>query len=192
MLRLMKERLSGYVCTADPPLSQLVPELMELYPDAKVLCALRDPDSWATSMEHIQRLVSLNLLAVLWYWMPSLRWCPTQWRFFAVVWKQVYGLNPVTKANQLAIWEKHHAWLEQVVPKEKLFYVNVKDGWEPFCRALNVPIPQGMDFPKLNDAKDFEGFFKKQTERGLKRWLKVLGAIAVFLSGAVMLYSRTT
>lgn len=34
----------GYVATADTPLAQFVEEMMEIHPDAKVICTVRDPD----------------------------------------------------------------------------------------------------------------------------------------------------
>lgn len=35
----------GFVATADSPMAQYVDELMELYPEAKVICTVRDPDA---------------------------------------------------------------------------------------------------------------------------------------------------
>ena len=53
--------------------------------------------------------------------------------------------------------------LEEVkayVPKEKLLVYEVKDGWEPLCEFLGVPIPN-EDFPHLNKKENFKGMLKK-------------------------------
>jgi hypothetical protein len=46
--------LEGYVAVADPPLSLLCPELLELYPDAKVI---------VTGMFSALRLYTASLIA---------------------------------------------------------------------------------------------------------------------------------
>lgn len=45
VLRRIKSLTDGFVATADAPLAQFVEELMELYPEAKVICTVRDPDT---------------------------------------------------------------------------------------------------------------------------------------------------
>lgn len=73
------------------------------------------------------------------------------------------------------VWERHIAYLERTVPKDKLVYFDVKDGWEPLCKALNVPVPEGVEFPRINDGKAIETFAAKQVRRGLQRWALVVG-----------------
>ena len=46
-------------------------------------------------------------------------------------------------------------WISEVkivVPKEKLLVFSVKEGWEPLCKFLDLPIPK-ESFPKTNDTK---------------------------------------
>ena len=42
--------------------------------------------------------------------------------------------------------------MKKSVPREKLLIFSVKDGWEPLCKFLDVPIPDGP-FPNTNDTK---------------------------------------
>ena len=49
----------------------------------------------------------------------------------------------------------YNKWVEEVkntVPSEKLLIFSVKDGWEPLCKFLDVPIQDGP-FPNTNDTK---------------------------------------
>jgi hypothetical protein len=54
ILRELQMLLEGYVAVADPPLSLLCPELLELYPDAKVI---------VTGMFSALRLYTASLIA---------------------------------------------------------------------------------------------------------------------------------
>lgn len=45
VLQQIKSVTDGFVATADTPLAQFIEELMELYPNAKVICTVRDPDT---------------------------------------------------------------------------------------------------------------------------------------------------
>ena len=40
------------------------------------------------------------------------------------------------------------------MPPERLLVYEVKEGWEPLCRFLGVPVPQ-TPFPHVNDAETF-------------------------------------
>ena len=42
--------------------------------------------------------------------------------------------------------------VKEVVPSERLLIFNVKEGWEPLCKFLNLPIPK-VPFPQVNDTE---------------------------------------
>ena len=49
----------------------------------------------------------------------------------------------------------YNNWVEEVkknVPSDKLLIFSVKEGWEPLCKFLNLPVPDGP-FPNTNDTK---------------------------------------
>jgi hypothetical protein len=59
--------------------------------------------------------------------------------------------------NEEAILAKYNLWNKQVmdyVPKEKLLVYDIKEGWEPLCRFLNVPVPV-KPFPHSNTTAEF-------------------------------------
>lgn len=45
--------------------------------------------------------------------------------------------------------------VEQTVPNERLLKFHVKDGWEPLCKFLEVPVPD-VPFPRVNSAGEFD------------------------------------
>ncbi|PWY83571.1 hypothetical protein BO70DRAFT_395994 [Aspergillus heteromorphus CBS 117.55] len=68
-------------------------------------------------------------------------------------------------------WEKvyrmHIAWLKDVVPEERLVVVDVKEGWEPLCRALGKEVPKDIPFPRINDAEAIDRTAKVYISRGM-------------------------
>ena len=189
-LNRMAKRLDGYIATADPPLSQLIPELMELYPEAKVICTERDMDTWAESMALVAKMVRPRLFRFILFWTPNARHLPRLWGHLSGIFDERYGRRTQTKEDSVAVWERHHAWLEEIVPKGKLFYVNVKDGWDPLCKALEVPVPKDVPFPRLNDSKSFEKVFRDWFVQGALRWAVVFGVGVAFIGVAVAFWMR--
>lgn len=49
-LKLVRKATAGFVATADLPPSDFIPEMMELYPEAKVVLVRRDPEKWWNSI----------------------------------------------------------------------------------------------------------------------------------------------
>jgi hypothetical protein len=44
------------------------------------------------------------------------------------------------------VYEAHAAYIKRVVPEKQLLYFDVRQGWEPLCRWLDVDLPN-QDFP---------------------------------------------
>jgi hypothetical protein len=178
-LKRMAKLLDGYVVTADPPLSQLVPELMELYPEAVVICSTRDIDSWAKSITIISGLVKPLQQKFIFFWIKNVRWLPKMWGLLHKIFDERFGMQPDTEETAKLVWERNRKWLQEIVPNEKLFFADVKDGWQPLCQALNLPIPKDVEFPRLNDGKAMEEIFRSWAMRGLLIWAAIFGIFAI-------------
>jgi len=76
----------------------------------------------------------------------------------------------------------HEDYVRRSVPPEKLHFFNVKDGWGPLCKILNVPVPD-EPFPRANDRKAMEEFFEGIVLKSLVRWGQILAVSGVL--GAV-------
>lgn len=68
--------MRGYVGCTDVPPVVVVAELLELYPDAKVILVTRNPETWWRSFGAILDLASAWYLTPLTIISPSLRWWP--------------------------------------------------------------------------------------------------------------------
>ena len=57
------------------------------------------------------------------------------------------------KVNAIASYEEHNKRVRETIPSERLLEYDVKQGWEPLCKFLEVDeCPMTIPFPKTNSA----------------------------------------
>ncbi|MEU7892210.1 sulfotransferase [Nonomuraea sp. NPDC049152] len=61
----------------------------------------------------------------------------------------------------VAAFHRHVAAVKESLPADRLLVFDVREGWEPLCRFLDVAVPAGEPFPHLNDSEAI----KKTMER---------------------------
>jgi Sulfotransferase domain len=150
---------TGYQATVDWPACNFYAQLMAHYPDAKVLLTVRDPDKWYDSC--------LNTIYAM-YHKPVMRLVrrlvPPMHRFMAMndrlIWQGDFGGRFSDRDHAIAVFNQHNAAVKAYVPSDRLLVYDVKEGWEPLCRFLDVPVPQGIPFPHLNDTGTFQRMFQ--------------------------------
>jgi hypothetical protein len=178
--RILRERLGGYAACTDSPVAQLVPELLELYPNAIVVCTIRDVKAWEKSIATISGLVLAGFLRFILFPIPAMRPFPHYVDLLSYQWTHLYG-NTVSPAS--ITYDAHVEWLKKVVPEEKLFFFDVKDGWGPLCKALGKDVPKDVPFPRINDGKAIEELSKKLVTKGLTRWAVVFATVGIAVVG---------
>ncbi len=154
--------LAGFHSTVDWPGGCFYKELMERYPEAKVLLSVRDPHAWERSFretiwnmghgESVLRLLSSARAHV-----------DPQWRdYLALVERMFWGPQGTFAAGHsqpeqlIAEFERHNAEVRATVPAERLLVWQVREGWEPLCEFLEVPVP-AEPLPHVNDRETFLG-----------------------------------
>jgi len=63
----------------------------------------------------------------------------------------------------------YNEWVKDIrdsVPEDRLLLFNVKEGWAPLCKFLNVPIPN-EPFPKVNSTANFQSRIRKMRTKAL-------------------------
>jgi len=65
-----------------------------------------------------------------------------------------------------------------------LLEYQVKDGWEPLCNFLDMPVPD-IAFPRVNDTASFQRRFRKSMAIGAGWWLLWISVAAVGSAGVV-------
>jgi hypothetical protein len=77
------------------------------------------------------------------------------------------------------IYDRHIEWLKEVVPADRLVFFNVKEGWEPLCRALGKEVPKDIPFPRVNDSQAINRVAEYHIKRGLLRWAVAFAVVGV-------------
>jgi hypothetical protein len=143
-----------YNSVVDWPTCAFYRELMIEYPDAKILLNIRDPEDWYNSM--FETIYAIQP-AFPWWFPHSVRAVHDE-----IIWNG--NLKSVFNDREKAI-EAYEEWIDSVkntVPADRLLVYKVKEGWKPLCDFLGVPVPEGKEFPFINERKSF------------KRWIRLL------------------
>ena len=143
------EVFEGYESACDWPSARYWEALSLHYPDAKIVLSVRDEARWYDSVAQTIYPASFLLPG----WMESL--IPPIRRMnkmvIAVVWDGVFGGRFKDREHALKLYRENNDYVKSTVPSDRLLVFEAKDGWEPLCHFLDVPIPDG-DYPHLNDA----------------------------------------
>jgi hypothetical protein len=155
-----EEVFSGFESTADWPGGYFYKELMEVYPDAKVLLSVRNPESWERSFR--ETIVGLRHGESLMRLLASARGeIDPRWRrYLALVDRMFWGPEGTfadgwaEPAQLIEQAERHNEQVKRTVPPERLLVWQVTEGWEPLCEFLGVEVP-AEPLPHENDRETF-------------------------------------
>ena len=143
---------NGFESAVDWPTARFFRELHAAYPEAKFILGHRSPRSWAESIDAtIYKLISEADQAPdhLQDWLAMAREVILQTGIPAVA--DVAGLEAAFSAHLDAV--------KATIPADRLLVYQVKDGWEPLCAFLGVPVPDAP-FPRTNDRSEFWDLIK--------------------------------
>lgn len=163
----------GFRASVDLPSVKYYLELMEHFPDAKVILTVRDPDSWYRSTR--ETIYAFKKTSSGMKWIPRLRKLLRM--VDGVYWDGVFhGQFEDVEASK-SIFRKHIEDVKASVPAERLLVFNVRDGWGPLCELLDQPVPANMPFPHVNDTAS------------LRKTLRVMQLVRIlpYAVGAVIL-----
>ncbi|HEX9923908.1 MAG TPA: sulfotransferase [Anaerolineae bacterium] len=138
----------GFQATVDFPASIVYKELMAAFPEAKVIHTIRDPERWYDStyetIYQAERVFPRWLQIVV----KSIgRFVDMQER---LIWQHLFEGSFENRQRAIEIFEQYTADVKRMVPADRLLIFQAKEGWEPLCRFLEVPVPD-TPFPHAND-----------------------------------------
>lgn len=136
----------GYKSAVDWPTAAFWQDVAAAYPDAKIILSTRSAESWYAS-------ISETILATV--WSPE-TWPPQAVEWFTMVSKVLersFG-DARDKDDLIATFHAHEANVKATLPPERLLVHSAKDGWEPLCAFLEVPVPL-TPYPRTNSKEEF-------------------------------------
>jgi hypothetical protein len=174
----------GYRASCDWPSCTYWEDLARVYPEAKIILTVRDEERWYQSC--LETIYAFSYTVPAWL----ARAIPPFYRFNRMIrsgiWEgTTFGGRFLDREYALKVYREHNAYVKANVPPERLLVFEAKDGWEPLCRFLDVPVPKGA-YPHLNDAAQIKRALS--ILRGVG-WLAVAGIATALLSGVVRLFS---
>ncbi len=172
---------ASYRATVDNPAACVWRELLEAYPEAKVLLTLHPggPDSWYEStVETIYAPERMWQARVLELFTPfGRRFMPMARK---LIWGRFYENTLEDRAAAIELYNRHIEDVKAAVAPDRLLIFDVSEGWQPLCDflggSLAVPVPD-EDFPRINDRAT-----TKKMIAGI-----ILGAYVVLGVGALLL-----
>lgn len=150
----------------DWPAVAFAKELIEAYPEAKVIITTRDVDSWHSSVmktvnwrandPELKAIANFDWAAGLYH--PMLR------KF----WKYFFHDDFENQGKQR--FHDYYKEIRELVPAGQLLEYRVSSGWRPLCEHLGEPVPD-VPFPRSNDA---DGFVQRCRTQNRKQMMNVL------------------
>lgn len=139
-----------YDAAVDWPTCTFYKQLMEKYPDAKVILTVRSPGSWYQS--------AMKTLHTH-YMHPDFNSEFAQ-KFKRMVEAVILNgtFNDPEKANKeeevKKMFTDHIEEVKNHVPPEKLYVMQVGEGWEGLCKFLGKEVPD-VPYPRINSKDEF-------------------------------------
>ena len=143
------EVFTEYQSCVDWPSVRYWRELYAHFPDAKVIHSVRAEQSWLKSVYNtiypaMQKRHEFE---------------PGAYRdrlemAYEIIVNQTFGGRMEDTEHALKVYRDHSNEVIRTIPSDRLLVYNVKDGWEPLCNFLDVPVPDEL-FPRVNSSSQF-------------------------------------
>ncbi|RSL71472.1 hypothetical protein CEP54_001356 [Fusarium duplospermum] len=167
----------GAIC--DYPANCFGPEMLEAYPESKVVLVERDVEAWYKSFND--SIIS-TMYNPFWGFLAAIgaRYV-SEVDGLTTVWFK-YHFKATTKeeiqANVREGYKQHYKNVRETAPPERLLEYSLKDGWEPLCKFLGKPIPD-EPFPHINDQESFHEKLTIIMKKGAKVFARNLTYVVV-------------
>lgn len=145
------EVLDGYESTVDWPGCSFYRQLIDTFPDAKVLLTVRDPDAW---YESTRRSIYEAAMAGRRGELEELDNREVMGVIGTLIWSGTFKERFEDRDFAIGVFNRHNDEVRASVPPERLLVHEVREGWDPVCAFLGVPVPD-EPFPRANDTAAF-------------------------------------
>jgi hypothetical protein len=177
--------------TCDWPSARFYADLIDFYPEAKVVMTVRDGKSWVRSMrETVWGLFFAN--SVMRHVSDARRCIDPLWeRYITLMSRMNWGAEGAMAGDHqsdqglIEIMERWNDQVKDTVPSGRLLAWNPADGWNPLCEFLEVEVP-AEPVPRVNDTAAFKEGITGGSLSLLNAWWESRDRPASGLHGAAL------
>lgn len=151
----------GYKSAVDYPVARYYKQLIAAYPNAKIIHTVRDAESWYQSAietifwatkpsfgRMLKLLIKMPFSSTIRKRLPILK-------YDGQMVDSIFGKDLKNKEEVIKRYNAINEETLNYIPKDRSLVYEVKQGWEPLCNFLNVPVP-ATPFPKSNVRDEFK------------------------------------
>lgn len=147
--------IAGYAAVCDMPAIFFLSDLMDMYPDARVILTTRpNAETWAESCRE-----SLGFFFTRWFAVLGVLW-GTERLWFKLNMRILEWCREKFGAGEdifsAGFYERYNEFARGVVRERggQVLEFKAEDGWGPLCDFLGREVP-GSVFPRVNERKTF-------------------------------------
>lgn len=140
--------MEGFDCAVNGPTAIYYREAAAAFPDAKLVLTIRDAEEWYESTHAtLFQFAKVGMAAP-----PPRNSQPGRMLRLAdaMVWSGLFDGCFADKAYAIDVYHRHNEDVVQACKGRDLLVYNVKQGWDPLCEFLGVPIPR-TPYPRANE-----------------------------------------
>lgn len=134
----------GYRSCVDWPAAHFWRELMQVFPETKVILTWRSPESWWGSFEK----------TLLKFYLTTEDRASVGYQII----DRVFDGRAAERDHAIATYVANVESVMTEVPPDRLLIHRLGDGWAPLCASLGVPVP-GTAYPNSNSAAEIRKQF---------------------------------
>lgn len=152
-----------FAATVDWPAARWWREIAAHYPDAKVLLSVRDEEGWYKSMiDTIYQPMKWPVADGV----PEIVRLQNEMARKAIL-GDTFDNRFEDKAHAIEVFRRHNQEVRDTIDPGRLLLFDVREGWAPLCRFLEVPIPD-EPFPRLNDTASTQAIIRRMRDSNRK------------------------
>jgi len=148
-----------FSATVDWPAARWWREIAAHFPDARVLLSVRDPEAWYKSMSDTLYPAMKSPVSER---VPELVRLQNEMARKAIL-AETFDNRFEDKPYTIEVFKRHNQEVRDTIDPARLLMFDVREGWAPLCRFLEVPIPD-EPFPRLNDTASTQAMIQRMRE----------------------------
>merc|ERR1719277_1364901 len=157
-------------------------QILERYPNARVILTIRDEDDWWKSVQRAKALMDEELPGAPLKYGSTMRrvekfLVPSYHKFCELLrfaWATTLGATALegehlNEVSTRSSYRRHNSYVKATLSRRKtadgqkqLLVYDVRDGWAPLCKFLDADVPEN-EFPSVMNVPYFPGASDKAT-----------------------------